>query len=194
MSFLNKIKGWGPKDEAATLDAPGVGAATFEGLPAANAGPVPEGHAQDTVGEAGYGVPTVQQAVDADTSIITEAAPSGMADFSETRVPDGEMAAASAGTGLPIIGKRPVAQQQRILFVMVGLGLVGLILMTVLSLLAANRGSAQVAASGQALMQSQRLAKSASQALIGSAQAFPEVRDSADVLARNVRGDRKSVV
>ena len=37
-------------------------------------------------------------------------------------------------------------------------------------------------------MQSQRLAKSVSQALIGSPQAFPEVRESADVLAKNVRG------
>ena len=191
MSFLNKIKGWGPKDEGAILEVPGAGAATFEGLPGRHAVAVaPEGHASDTIGEAGYGgVPTVQQAMDGDTSIISEATPSGMADFSETRIQDSEpAAAATAGTGLPIIGKRPVAQQQRVLFTMVGLGLAGLILMTVFSLLAANRGSAQVAASGQALMQSQRLAKSASQALIGSAQAFPEVRDSADVLARNVRG------
>ena len=191
MSFLNKIKGWGPKDEGAILEVPGAGTATFEGLPGRHAVAVaPEGHASDTLGEAGYGgVPTVQQAMDGDTSIISEATPSGMADFSETRIQDSEpAAAATAGTGLPIIGKRPVAQQQRVLFTMVGLGLAGLILMTVFSLLAANRGSAQVAASGQALMQSQRLAKSASQALIGSAQAFPEVRDSADVLARNVRG------
>jgi twitching motility protein PilJ len=70
------------------------------------------------------------------------------------------------------------------------LGLVGLVLMTVLSLVSANRGAAQVGASGQALMQSQRLAKSVSQALIGSPQAFPEVRESADVLVRNVRGLR----
>jgi twitching motility protein PilJ len=83
-----------------------------------------------------------------------------------------------------------VAEQQRILFIMVGLGLVGLILMTVLSLVGANRGAAQVGASGQALMQSQRLAKAISQALIGSPQAFPEVRESADVLVRNVRGLR----
>ena len=39
-------------------------------------------------------------------------------------------------------------------------------------------------AAGQALMQSQRLAKSVSQALLGSAQAFPEVRESADVLGQ----------
>ncbi|MDP3606150.1 MAG: methyl-accepting chemotaxis protein, partial [Polaromonas sp.] len=48
----------------------------------------------------------------------------------------------------------------------------------------------QVAATGQSLMQSQRLAKSVSQALVGSAQAFPEVRQSSDVLAQTVRGLR----
>ena len=37
-------------------------------------------------------------------------------------------------------------------------------------------------------MQSQRLAKSVSQALVGSPQAFPDVKDSAGVLARTVRG------
>ncbi|MDP3825924.1 MAG: methyl-accepting chemotaxis protein, partial [Polaromonas sp.] len=48
----------------------------------------------------------------------------------------------------------------------------------------------QVAATGQSLMQSQRLAKSVSQALVGSAQAFPDVRESSDVLAKTVRGLR----
>ena len=37
-------------------------------------------------------------------------------------------------------------------------------------------------------MQSQRLAKSVSQALVGSAQAFPDVKESAGVLAKAVRG------
>jgi twitching motility protein PilJ len=40
------------------------------------------------------------------------------------------------------------------------------------------------------LMQSQRLAKSVSQALIGSPEAFPEVLDSSTVLASNLRGLR----
>jgi twitching motility protein PilJ len=135
-------------------------------------------------------VPTQQQNQGLDTSIISEAAPSEMADFSETRILDNEIDPAAAGTGLPIIGARPVAEQQRILFAMVAIGLIGLILMTVWSLYSANRGAAQVGASGQALMQSQRLAKSVSQALIGSAAAFPEVKESADVLVKNVRGLR----
>jgi twitching motility protein PilJ len=191
MSFLNKIKGWGQKDEGAAPDMPAAAVLSFDDAPVQqNAHATSSGHGAETTA-AVYDVPTVQQAHDHDTSIISEAAPSGLADFSETRLPDGELAAAAAaGTGLPIIGNRPVAEQQRVLFIMVAVGLIGLILMTVLSLLAANRGAAQVGASGQALMQSQRLAKSVSQALIGSASAFPEVKESADVLVKNVRSLR----
>ena len=184
MSFLNKIKGWGQKENGAPEndadDAPFAEAYKSVGGDAA---------ALDASAAPSFEVPTVQQThggAGMDTSIISEAAPSEMAEFSETRIQ--EAAAAAAGTGLPVIGNRPVAQQQRILAVMVGVGLVGLITMTVWSLVAANRGSAQVAASGQALMQSQRLAKSVSQALIGSASAFPEVKESAEVLVRNVKG------
>ena len=92
-----------------------------------------------------------------------------------------------AAGSLPLIGARPLAEQQRILTGLVGLGLLGLVALTIMSIVSAGRGSAQVAASGQALMQSQRLAKSVSQALVGSAQAFPEVKESAEVLAKNVR-------
>ena len=191
MSFLNKIKDWGQKEEVAFAGASGSVTHAFDELPAPRGAHLsPEGPATDVTAAAVHDVPTMQQTQELDTSIISEAAPSEMADFSETRIQDVELATGSAGTGLPLIGTRPVAEQQRILFVMVGLGLIGLILMTVLSLLSANRGAAQVGASGQALMQSQRLAKSVSQALIGSASAFPEVKDSADVLVKNVRSLR----
>ena len=191
MSFLNKIKGWGQKDGVALPDGSGAAAHAFDD-PFVPRGShfAAEGPAPDVTGAAVYDVPTQQQTQQLDTSIITEAVPSEMADFSETRIQEGELAAAVSGTGLPLIGNRPVGEQQRVLFAMVGLGLVGLILMTVLSLLSANRGAAQVSASGKALMQSQRLAKSVSQALVGSSAAFPEVKESADVLVKNVRGLR----
>src|SRR6185436_15411808 len=121
------------------------------------------------------------------SSIISEVAPSESADFIETRL-QGDTGAAPLGAALPLIGERPAAEQQRILLAMLGVGLVGLIVLTILSFSSAGRGSAQVAASGQALMQSQRLAKSVSQALTGNQTAFPEVKDSAAVLADNVRG------
>jgi twitching motility protein PilJ len=191
MSFLNKIKGWGQKDDVVLADGSTAGSHVLEEpSPASRAHLSAEGPSTDITAAAVYDVPTMQHTQSMDTSIITEAAPSEMADFSETRIQEGELAAATTGTGLPVIGNRPVAEQQRILFVMAGVGLIGLILMTVLSLLSANRGAAQVGASGQALMQSQRLAKSVSQALIGSASAFPEVKESADVLVKNVRGLR----
>jgi twitching motility protein PilJ len=46
----------------------------------------------------------------------------------------------------------------------------------------------QLGATGQSLMQSQRLAKSVSQALVGSPQAFADVNESADVLVKTIRG------
>jgi twitching motility protein PilJ len=80
------------------------------------------------------------------------------------------------------------ARQQRIL----ALALAGVVLLLLLvagsAILRAERLAQQVAATGQSLMQSQRLAKSVSQALVGNVGAFVEVRDSADDLTRRVQG------
>ena len=137
---------------------------------------------------------TAQLSPAADTSIISEQTASELADYSELHRADGapELGAAApgAGTGLPLIGNKPQATQQRILMALVLLGLLGVMVMTATALISASRGSVQVAASGQASMQSQRLAKSVSQALVGNPQAFVEVRESADVLTRVVRGLR----
>jgi len=57
----------------------------------------------------------------------------------------------------------------------------------VLSLAAYNRNATQVAATGQALMQSQRLAKAVSQAMGGTASSFAEIQDASTVLAANTR-------
>jgi twitching motility protein PilJ len=100
---------------------------------------------------------------------------------------DGELAK-DALVALPILGRRPAEQHQRSLAVLLAFALLVLCAITFFVLSQAEKISQQVAASGQALMQSQRLAKSVSQALVGSAAAFPEVRDSASVLATSVRG------
>ena len=74
-------------------------------------------------------------------------------------------------------------QQQRVLFGLVGAGLLGLPHGHGAGARARPRAAAtQVGATGQALMQSQRLAKSVSQALVGTPAAFPEVKESAEVL------------
>ena len=120
-------------------------------------------------------------------SIISEAAPSELAaegangnDFAPSRM----------GSDLPIIGDWPIERQQRSLLATAGVGLLGMVLVAAFALNSGSRGAQQVAATGQAQTQSQRLAKSVSQALLGSAQAFPEVKDSVDILAKNVRSLR----
>ena len=89
---------------------------------------------------------------------------------------------------LPLLGRRTLSQHQRLLVLVLAIAVVVLGLVTFLALSQADRVAQQVAATGQSLMQSQRLAKSVSQALVGSAQAFPDVSESADVLAKTVRG------
>ena len=89
---------------------------------------------------------------------------------------------------LPILGKKTVVQHQRLLLILLTLALVVLALVTIYSRNQANTVAQQLAATGQSLMQSQRLAKSVSQALVGGAQAFPDVVQSSGVLAKSVRG------
>ena len=121
-----------------------------------------------------------------DSSIISEAAPSELAgDYPDLRRSAG--AGDAPGTGLPIIGGWPLERQQRTMLLLFVVGLAGLLFTAFLALTASIRGAAQVGAAGQASTQSQRLAKSVSQALVGNAAAFPEVKESIGILARNVR-------
>ena len=123
-----------------------------------------------------------------DSSIISEAAPSELAaDFSDSRML-GEGEAQAFNSGLPVIGAWPLERQQRTLVLLFGAGLIGLLAWAALSLSSSSRSAEQVAAAGQASTQSQRLAKSVSQALVGNTAAFTEVKESIAVLARNVRG------
>ena len=122
--------------------------------------------------------------------------------FSTADFPDSKIALGAGGNEgggnegaaelltLPVLGTRSIVQHQRILAVLLGTALVILTGVTFFALNQADKVAQQVAATGQALMQSQRLAKSVSQALVGSPQAFPDVRVSAGVLAKTVRGLR----
>jgi twitching motility protein PilJ len=91
---------------------------------------------------------------------------------------------------IPILGTRTVGQHQRILYALGTTALVVLLVTTVYVLSRTNKVAQQLGATGQALMQSQRLAKSVSQALVGSVKAFPAVSESADVLVKTARGLR----
>jgi len=89
---------------------------------------------------------------------------------------------------LPILGQKTVLQHQRFLSVLLGLALLLLVVVTLVSLSRTDRAAQQMEATGNSLMQSQRLAKSVSQALVGGAQAFPDVAESSGVLAKSVSG------
>lgn len=88
---------------------------------------------------------------------------------------------------LPVLGSATVGTHQKRLLILLAFGVLLLALIAAWVLQQADRSAQQLAATGQSLMQSQRLAKSVSQALVGSAQAFPDVVESSGVLARNVR-------
>ncbi len=93
---------------------------------------------------------------------------------------------------LPPLGRNTVAQHQRTLLILLGLSLVVLVVTFYLALRQANQVAQQLGATGQALMQSQRLAKSTSQALVGGQQAFPDVANSSGVLAKTIRALKSS--
>jgi twitching motility protein PilJ len=123
-----------------------------------------------------------------DSSIISEAAPSEQAaEFIETRLPGGGAEPTAMTSRLPLIGGLPLERQQRMLVAAFGISLAVRLVTTVWSVVASSRSAAQVAAAGQASTQSQRLAKSVSQALVGTSASFAEVKESVGVLARNVR-------
>lgn len=124
----------------------------------------------------------------------TEVMPSeqqAFGEFAESRLgadEDGPLTQSGERLNLPLLGRRSTVQHQRTLAAMLGVALVVLASVTFFALSQADKVAQQVAATGQSLMQSQRLAKSVSQALVGSAAAFPDVKESSDVLAKTVRG------
>ncbi|CAM5781639.1 methyl-accepting chemotaxis protein [Ottowia pentelensis] len=88
------------------------------------------------------------------------------------------------------LGTRTAAQHQRLLSIVLAAALIALAIVVFWMVSSADRVAQQVGATGQALMQSQRLAKSVSQALLGNPAAFAEVKDSAGALVDNVDGLR----
>lgn len=168
MSFLNKIKGLGRKDSA---DLDTLEQDRFDEPSGRDDMPLP-----GAGGTVALDVGAMQATAQMDSSIITEAAPSELAELAEARSAEGPQTQSADSGALPVIGARPVGEQQRILGGLVLLGVIGVIATTIFALNAASKGSAQVGATGQALMQSQRLAKSVSQALLGNPAAFAEVK------------------
>jgi twitching motility protein PilJ len=89
---------------------------------------------------------------------------------------------------LPVLGTRPANQHQQILLIGLAVSLILLGAVAAFALRMSDQVGQQMGAIGQSLMQSQRLAKSVAQAVVGNSQAFADVQDSASVLSRASRG------
>ena len=89
---------------------------------------------------------------------------------------------------LPIFGSGSVNSHQRKLLVILAISGMALVASFGWVLRENDRAAQQVAATGQALMQAQRVAKSGTQALLGVPHAFIELKNSVQVFASNARG------
>lgn len=89
---------------------------------------------------------------------------------------------------LPIFGTGSVNSHQRKLLVILAISGMALVGSFGWVLRENDRAAQQVAATGQALMQAQRVAKSGTQALLGVPHAFIELKESVQVFASNARG------
>jgi twitching motility protein PilJ len=179
MSFLSRIKDLGKTQDDEEVQSEAL---STEGMVTSSGATSVDTQASPS---------TIQPTTTTADSIISEAAPSEFPpDYHDTRLKNeiAEHGVMEPRTGLPVIGSWRLDRQQRFIGGALAVGMAGLLLSAFLSVNAADHRAAQTGATGQALMQSQRLAKSVSQALIGRPQAFSEVAEASKVLASNVRG------
>ncbi|MBT3066922.1 methyl-accepting chemotaxis protein [Rhodoferax sp. U11-2br] len=111
-----------------------------------------------------------------------------LSDRDPTSGPDGSSPADAHLIHLAPLGKKTVAQHQRTLSILMGLALVLLVGAVLFGLSGSDQVARQVAATTQAQLESQRLVRLMSQALLGEAKVFPEVAQSSQALTRAVRG------
>ena len=150
--------------------------------------------APDSESEAGLSLSEPDASMGPAATVAMAVQPEGEAEFSIASPPadntpgmDADLDSGDLVT-LPLLGRRTVQQHQQVLAILLAFALVVLAAVTFFTLNVSGAVAQQLSATGQSLMQSQRLAKTVSQAFVGGVQAFPDVRQSADVLARSVRG------
>ena len=130
-------------------------------------------------GSTGDGVPPAKTAASASGAAVQD-------DYMAQLV-EGDTASEDLVT-LPILGAAPAAKHQKTLLTIVVVGLVVFFGLAVWAILQSRTTGGQLAATGQALTQSQRLAKSVGQAVNGNEQAFAEVAEASSILKKNIDG------
>nr|WP_295081838.1 methyl-accepting chemotaxis protein [uncultured Roseateles sp.] len=186
MSFLDKIKKLG-KNES---DQAAAGAADVAGMAGSSALATAQG-ASARLGLDGdadrQGADTAASAPI--SSIISEATPTefSSAEFPATTNFSSTTTAAMEQADGALAGKAASGRKQALFTAMVAVGLLGTAATVGLTILQSSRSAAQVRATGQALMQSQRMAKSVTSALVGKPEAFVELRESVGSMASVVK-------
>ncbi|MET0519995.1 MAG: type IV pili methyl-accepting chemotaxis transducer N-terminal domain-containing protein, partial [Burkholderiaceae bacterium] len=165
MSFLDKIKNLGKADNDA-------------------AGAVPAGTSTGPLTSPSSPSSPDSESERVQSSIISEGVPTEMAgqDYADTTNFGASTVAAESQLTPPAPSAAPPVRRQLLLTALVAAGLLGTVGTVALTIVSSSRSAAQVRANGQALMQSQRMAKSVSGALVGNAAAFAELRDSVSTL------------
>ena len=87
-----------------------------------------------------------------DPSIISESAPSGMADFAESRSQPAPAVAAGSAAGVPLIAHRPIEQQQKWLTALIWVGMIGVLAIVLLSFVSGESASTHQGAAGLLLV------------------------------------------
>jgi len=112
-------------------------------------------------------------------SIISEAMPTEIAPSESAGEQTSTFASTLAADGSRVAPPRADNRSRQRLFTgLVALGLLGTIITVGITVTSGNKSAAQVRATGQALMQSQRLAKSVSSALMGNSGSFVELKEA----------------
>ncbi|MBV8503560.1 MAG: type IV pili methyl-accepting chemotaxis transducer N-terminal domain-containing protein [Paucibacter sp.] len=168
MSFLDKIKNLGKGDAGGAGDSGRLDteATTLAAMPTEGADSDRSSHG-------------------AGSSIISEATPTELhppTSFAETRT-GSTFSSTVISEGAPEVARTDNRGRQRLLAALVGVGLLGTVATVGVTVYSGSKSAAQVRATGQALMQSQRLAKSVSAALTGQASAFVELKESVSSLS-----------
>lgn len=134
-----------------------------------------------------------QTTVGPSDSMVEEMQPSQPATLAgmEATDPVAPAAGPQAGAGLvalPLLGLRHPSEHRRVLMVLLVAALLAVVLLGGYALVSSNRAGQQLNAAGTAVLQSQWVAKAASQAAQGVQAAFGELSTRSETLMRSVRG------
>lgn len=192
MSLLDKIRGKSEADELppqrpeavdTTIDSTAAGAFDATRNADSTLAGVEMPTRADAFAAAEPAPSIISPALPTEPGPASEFPPSSISFAPTTLAADPTAAGAAPVTGADKLADFMARHRQRVLTGLVALGFVGTALSVTLVLVSSNRSAAQVRATGQALMHSQRMAKSVSAALVGNPTAFAELRESVGTLS-----------